>query len=165
VTTWACVEEHIVKPSSWFTDLSGMFANLLKATNYLSHVCLSVEQFWCSYPLKGPSDVFLFLGWLHEFANPRSTKEEKRGVTVNRIWLNNNNNNKFFKLQIRPPNLILLITTSQDRWIFPSQSWEVRNSIIIIIVIIIWYHRLANCIISFDALGILTQIIHTLSCI
>ena len=44
---------------------------------------------------------------------------------------------KLFKLQIRPPSLILLITTSQDRWIFPSQSWEVRNSIIIIIVIII----------------------------
>jgi len=44
---------------------------------------------------------------------------------------------KLFKLQIRPPNLILLITTSQDRWIFPSQSWEVRNSIIIIIIIII----------------------------
>ena len=44
---------------------------------------------------------------------------------------------KLFKLQIRPPNLILLITTSQDRWIFPSQSWEVRSSIIIIRIIII----------------------------
>ena len=44
---------------------------------------------------------------------------------------------KLFKLQIRPPSLILLITTSQDRWIFPSQSWEVRNSEIIIIIIII----------------------------
>ena len=44
---------------------------------------------------------------------------------------------KLFKLQIRPPSLILLITTSQDRWIFPSQSWEVRNSIIIIIILII----------------------------
>ena len=41
---------------------------------------------------------------------------------------------KLFKLQIRPPRLILLFTTSQDRWIFPSQSWKVRNSIIIIIV-------------------------------
>jgi len=40
---------------------------------------------------------------------------------------------KFFKLQIRPPSLILLIITSQDRWIFPSQRWEVRNSIIIIL--------------------------------
>ena len=39
---------------------------------------------------------------------------------------------KLFKLQIRPPSPILLITTFQDRWIFPSQSWEVRNSIIII---------------------------------
>ena len=28
----------------------------------------------------------------------------------------------FFKLQIRPPSLILLITTSQDRSIFPCQS-------------------------------------------
>ena len=37
-----------------------------------------------------------------------------------------------FKLQIRPPSLILLITASQDRWIFPSQSWVVRNSMIII---------------------------------
>ena len=44
---------------------------------------------------------------------------------------------KLFKLQIRPPSLILLITTSQDRWIFPSQNWDVRNSIIIIIIIII----------------------------
>jgi len=44
---------------------------------------------------------------------------------------------KLFKLQIRPPSLILLITASQDRGIFPSQSWEVRNSIIIIIIIII----------------------------
>ena len=37
---------------------------------------------------------------------------------------------KLFKLQIRPPSLILLITASQDRWIFPSQSRVVRNSII-----------------------------------
>jgi len=43
---------------------------------------------------------------------------------------------KLFKLQIRPPSLILLITTSQDRWIFPSQSWEVKNSIMIIIMTI-----------------------------
>ena len=42
---------------------------------------------------------------------------------------------KLFKLQIRPPSLILLITTSQDRWIFPSQSWEVSNSMMMIIVI------------------------------
>jgi len=54
---------------------------------------------------------------------------------------------KLFILQTRPPSLILLITTSQDRWIFPSQRWEVRNSIIIIIIIIIiicifnWAHR------------------------
>jgi len=41
---------------------------------------------------------------------------------------------KLFKLQIRPTSLILLITTSQDRWIFPSQSWEMRNSIIVIII-------------------------------
>ena len=41
---------------------------------------------------------------------------------------------KLFKPQIRPLSLILLITTSQDRWIFPSQSWEVRNSMIIIII-------------------------------
>ena len=39
-----------------------------------------------------------------------------------------------FKLQIRPSSLILLITTSQDRGIFPSQSWEAKNSIIIIIM-------------------------------
>ena len=44
---------------------------------------------------------------------------------------------KLLKLQIMPPSLILLITTSQDRLMFPSQSWEVRNSIIIIIIIII----------------------------
>jgi len=43
---------------------------------------------------------------------------------------------KIFKLQLRPPSLILLITTWKDRWIFPSQSWEVRNSMIIIIIII-----------------------------
>ena len=35
---------------------------------------------------------------------------------------------KLFKLQIRSPSLILLITTIQDRWMFPSKSWEVRNS-------------------------------------
>ena len=29
---------------------------------------------------------------------------------------------KFFKLQVRTPSLILLITTYQDRRIFPSQS-------------------------------------------
>jgi len=39
---------------------------------------------------------------------------------------------KLFTLQIRPPSLILLIIISQDIWIFPSESWEVRNSIIII---------------------------------
>jgi len=43
---------------------------------------------------------------------------------------------KLFKLQVRPPSSILLTTASQDRWIFPSQSWEVKNSIIIIIIII-----------------------------
>ena len=47
---------------------------------------------------------------------------------------------KLFKLQIRPPSLILLITTSQDRWIFPSQSWEVRNSLIIIINYYYYYY-------------------------
>ena len=44
---------------------------------------------------------------------------------------------KLFKLKVRPPSLILLITASQDRWIFPRQSWEVRNSIMIMILIII----------------------------
>ena len=48
---------------------------------------------------------------------------------------------RLFKLQIRPQNLILLITTSQDRWIFPSQRWEVRNSIIIIIIIFARFER------------------------
>ena len=38
---------------------------------------------------------------------------------------------KLFKLQIRQPSLILLISTSQDRSIFPSQSREVRNSMMI----------------------------------
>jgi len=42
---------------------------------------------------------------------------------------------KLFKLQIRPPSLILVITTFQDRRIFPSQSREVRNSVIIILII------------------------------
>jgi len=42
---------------------------------------------------------------------------------------------KLFKLQIRTPSLILLITTSQDRWIFPSQSCEMRNTMMIIITI------------------------------
>ena len=27
---------------------------------------------------------------------------------------------------------MLLITTSQDRWIFPSQSWEVKNSMMMV---------------------------------
>ena len=44
---------------------------------------------------------------------------------------------KLFKLQIRPPSLILFITTSQDRWIFPNQSWEVGNSIMMMMMIII----------------------------
>jgi len=44
---------------------------------------------------------------------------------------------ELFKLQVRPPNLILLITASQDRWIFPSQSWEVRNSMMMMIILII----------------------------
>ena len=39
---------------------------------------------------------------------------------------------KLFKPQIRPPSLILLIITSQDWWIFPSQSWEVRNSMMMV---------------------------------
>ena len=34
---------------------------------------------------------------------------------------------KLFKLQIRPPSLILLITASLDWWIFPNQSWEVKK--------------------------------------
>ena len=52
---------------------------------------------------------------------------------------------KLFKLQIRSPSLILLITTSQDSWIFPSQSWEVRNSEIIIIIIIIIIIQNSTC--------------------
>ena len=42
-----------------------------------------------------------------------------------------------FKPQIRPPSLILLIITSQDGWIFPSQSWEVRNSMMIMMMMVI----------------------------
>jgi len=41
---------------------------------------------------------------------------------------------KLFKLQIIPPSLILLIATLQDRWIFPSQSWEVRNSMMMMMM-------------------------------
>jgi len=40
---------------------------------------------------------------------------------------------KLFKLQVRQPSLILLITTSQDMGIFASQNSEVKNFIIIII--------------------------------
>ena len=43
---------------------------------------------------------------------------------------------KLFKLQIRPPSIILLITASQDRWIFPSQSREVRNSMMMMKTVI-----------------------------
>jgi len=39
---------------------------------------------------------------------------------------------KLLKLQVRPLSLILLITTSQDRWIYPSQRWEEKNLVIII---------------------------------
>jgi len=46
---------------------------------------------------------------------------------------------KLLKLQIRPPSLILLITISHDRWIFPSQSWEVRNSTKIIIIMSVMF--------------------------
>jgi len=42
---------------------------------------------------------------------------------------------KISKVQKRPPSLILFITTPQVSWIFPSQSWERKNSIIIIIII------------------------------
>ena len=55
--------------------------------------------------------------------------------TIERNFLN-------YKVQVRPPSLILLITASQDRWIFPSQSWEVRNLKIILIIIIIISHEL-----------------------
>ena len=48
------------------------------------------------------------------------------------------NYKQLFRLQIRPPSLILLITTSQDRWIFPSQRWEVRISMMMIM-------RIVNC--------------------
>ena len=41
---------------------------------------------------------------------------------------------ELFKPQIRPPSLILLITASQDTWIFPSQSWEVRNSMMMMMM-------------------------------
>ena len=36
-----------------------------------------VEQFWCSFPLKGPSDVLLFLGQPRKFAKRRSTQPRK----------------------------------------------------------------------------------------
>jgi len=44
---------------------------------------------------------------------------------------------KLSKLQIKPPSLILLITKFQDRWIFPSWSWEIRNSMMMMMMIII----------------------------
>jgi hypothetical protein len=45
-----------------------------------------VEQFWCSYPLKGPSDVFLFLGQRSEFAKPRSTNPRKARDECILVW-------------------------------------------------------------------------------
>jgi len=68
---------------------------------------------------------------------------------------------KLFKLQIRPPNLTLLITTSRDRWIFPSQSWEARNSMMMMMMIIIiiippaaWmFVRCECCVLSGRGLG------------
>ena len=53
-----------------------------------------------------------------------------------------------FKLQIRPPSLILFITTSQDRWIYHSQSWEVKNSIIIIIYCYYLMRRATKIVLS-----------------
>jgi len=36
-----------------------------------------VKQFWCCYPLKGPNDVFLVLGWRPEFVKPWTTNMQK----------------------------------------------------------------------------------------
>ena len=36
-----------------------------------------VEQFWCSYPLKGPTDIFVFIRRPHEFAKPHNTHPRK----------------------------------------------------------------------------------------
>ena len=64
---------------------------------------------------------------------------------------------EIFKLQIRPSSLILLIIISQDKWIFPSYSWEVRNSMmmmmmmmimIIIIIIIIIIYLIFRCLLN-----------------
>ena len=64
---------------------------------------------------------------------------------------------------MRPPSLILLITTSQDRWIFPSQSWGVRNSMMItkvmmmmmmIIIIIIMMMMIIIIIIQVQGWGL-----------
>ena len=47
-----------------------------------------VEQFWCSCPLNGTSDVsFLFLGLSSEFAKPRSTKPQNaRNECTRSLW-------------------------------------------------------------------------------
>jgi len=79
-----------VQSSTEFTVLSGTFANLRKATNQLSHVCLSVEQLWCSYPLKSPNDIFYSWGDSANWRTREVQRREKRGVTVNWIRLNNN---------------------------------------------------------------------------
>ena len=43
---------------------------------------------------------------------------------------------KLLELKIRIPSLIMLITTSQDRWIFPSQCWEVRKSMMMMMMMV-----------------------------
>jgi len=63
---------------------------------------------------------------------------------------------KLLKLQIRPLSLILLIATSQDRWIFPSQkmrSEKFGNNDDIIIIIIEFFTSqlwLGNIHLSWD---------------
>ena len=48
---------------------------------------------------------------------------------------------KLLKLQIRLPSLILLITKTQKGWIFPNQSWEVRNPLTTTIIItLMWIY-------------------------
>ena len=73
-----------------------------------------------------PKSLSQSLTWLN--LHPNTYIQLQKSVILGTC----SNCKKLFTLQVRPPSLILLITTSQDRWIFPSQSWEVKNSTIII---------------------------------
>ena len=61
----------VIDASYFFPSTSWTSSGMTQRPNWI------VKHFWCSYQLKSPSDIFLFLGLHHKFVKQQSVSPQR----------------------------------------------------------------------------------------